>query len=313
MLNIILLLLKIIGIVLAVVLGLVILVILLVLFAPIRYKADLEYYEKPKVNITVTWLLFIRAKILYESELAYYVKIFFFNVVNSKKDNKEKPDKKSGRKQKKAFEEPLEELKEDIKEETREEKEELKEDIREETRKAEEEIKDEYFDNLTEDSREEIKKRSFIDRIRMFFFNLKVKIKSLISIIKGLINKSKEASETVKSKIEAVKDTYQNPANKELVKLIISQLKKLLRIICPKKYKISARLGFEDPAKLGNVLMYISVFYGLTGMNLELEPVFGEDVKEGRIFMRGRIRLISILIIAIKVYSNKQFRKLISK
>ena len=40
----------------------------------------------------------------------------------------------------------------------------------------------------------------------------------------------------------------------------VEQLKTLIKVIRPKKYRINARLGFEDPATMGKVLAYISIF-----------------------------------------------------
>ncbi|MFR2512267.1 MAG: DUF2953 domain-containing protein [Lachnospira eligens] len=59
----------------------------------------------------------------------------------------------------------------------------------------------------------------------------------------------------------------------------MEQLKTLIKVIRPKKYRINARLGFEDPATMGKVLAYISIFYGMSGVDLSLEPVFGENIK----------------------------------
>mgnify|MGYP000332127893 FL=1 len=93
----------------------------------------------------------------------------------------------------------------------------------------------------------------------------------------------------------------------------VEQLKKLIKVIRPKKYRINARLGFEDPATMGKVLTYISIFYGMSGVDLSLEPVFGENIKEGSIFLKGNIRIFSVLVIALRVYRNEQFKKFISR
>ena len=74
-----------------------------------------------------------------------------------------------------------------------------------------------------------------------------------------------------------------------------------------------ARLGFEDPATMGKVLAYISIFYGMSGVDLSLEPVFGENIKEGSIFLKGNIRIFSVLVIVLRVYRNEQFKKFISR
>ena len=93
----------------------------------------------------------------------------------------------------------------------------------------------------------------------------------------------------------------------------MEQLKALIKIIRPKKYRINARVGFEDPATMGKVLAYVSILYGISGVDLSLEPVFGEDVKEGSIFLKGSIQVFPVLVIALRVYRNEQFKKFISR
>ena len=65
------------------------------------------------------------------------------------------------------------------------------------------------------------------------------------------------------------------------------------------------------PAVLGFGI--VSILYGMSGVDLSLEPVFGENVKEGSIFLKGNIRIFSVLVIALRVYRNEQFKKFISR
>ena len=65
------------------------------------------------------------------------------------------------------------------------------------------------------------------------------------------------------------------------------------------------------PAVLGFGI--VSILYGMSGVDLSLEPVFGENVKEGSIFLKGNICIFSVLVIALRVYRNEQFKKFISR
>ena len=113
--------------------------------------------------------------------------------------------------------------------------------------------------------------------------------------------------------IEKAKEFVTDEDNKALFHFFVEQLKTLIKVIRPKKYRINARLGFEDPATMGKVLAYISIFYGMSGVDLSLEPVFGENIKEGSIFLKGNIRIFSVLVIVLRVYRNEQFKKFISR
>ena len=50
--------------------------------------------------------------------------------------------------------------------------------------------------------------------------------------------------------------------NKALFHFFVEQLKTLIKVIRPKKYRINARLGFEDPATMGKgACLYINLLW----------------------------------------------------
>ena len=70
--------------------------------------------------------------------------------------------------------------------------------------------------------------------------------------------------------------------------------------------------GFEDPATTGKVLGATSIFYGIYGDKLELEPDFDKTVLYGKYKFKGRIRMCSLLIVALKLYRNKWIKEFIN-
>jgi hypothetical protein len=80
----------------------------------------------------------------------------------------------------------------------------------------------------------------------------------------------------------------------------------------PRKLKAIVGFGFENPATTGNVLGYASIFYGIYGDNLELEPDFDKQVLYGKYKLKGRIRICSLLMVAWKLYRNKWIREFIT-
>lgn len=88
MLHIILLILKIILLIVLGILGLALLLILLVLFAPIKYKANIKYKDKPKIFAKVSFL-FLSVKVLFDKETNVVNKdICIFGIKLGKKNNK---------------------------------------------------------------------------------------------------------------------------------------------------------------------------------------------------------------------------------
>ena len=104
MFGIILSILKIIGIILLILLALVLFVLCIVLFVPIRYKADGFYKESYKIEARVTWLLHIvTLRVCQSSEEALHVmlKILGLTVYDNTRPKADKKPKPQRRKKKK--------------------------------------------------------------------------------------------------------------------------------------------------------------------------------------------------------------------
>lgn len=173
------------------------------------------------------------------------------------------------------------------------------------------EIKD--SDEKEKPDKKKSKIKNVIDKIAHIYDTIKDRIKKFIKLLKDTYNKVNGAKEKLTNKIEEIKSMVNDTENRELVSLIISQLKRLFKEIKPKKYDINVHFGFEEPDVTGKVLMYIAVFYGLTGLNINIKPEFEEKIFEGDCYLKGRIRVITLLSIALKVYKNKRFKQIINK
>ena len=96
MIQVLLLILKIIGIALAVILGLVLFVVLVVLFVPIRYRARIIYKsEHLEVKGRVTFLCsMLNVTVQYLEKLTYKGRLFGIVFLDSEKEKKPKNEKK---------------------------------------------------------------------------------------------------------------------------------------------------------------------------------------------------------------------------
>ena len=141
------------------------------------------------------------------------------------------------------------------------------------------------------------------------------KKKSIKEKLSDIWNKINDICIKIKN-VKAVKDSFveylKREESKEAIKEIKHILFKTLRHILPRKLKAKLRFGFEDPATTGNVLGAASALYAIYGDKLELEPDFENVVLEGEYKLKGRIRVFTILIAAIKLYFNKWIKKFIA-
>ena len=313
MLHVLLLILKITGIVIACILGLVILVVTAVLFVPVRYKVNADYHDRFKAQAKVSWLGILRLMISYDEELDIKAKAFFITVYNNNDENSKVSEQKKAKKKKEkkpeenifsASDKDVEKLTE------KEEKPQIK--MAEAVNETKEDVQN-VKEAVSEDESGNIQNRSFFNKVKDKCFVIYTKIKEIINLVKDTVKKVSGAADKLKEKVKKAKEFVTDEDNKALFHFFVEQLKKLIKVIRPKKYRINARLGFEDPATMGKVLAYISIFYGMSGVDLSLEPVFGENIKEGSIFLKGNIRIFSVLVIALRVYRNEQFKKFISR
>ena len=313
MLHVLLLILKITGIVIACILGLVILVVTAVLFVPVRYKVNADYHDRFKAQAKVSWLGILRLMISYDEELDIKAKAFFITVYNNNDENSKVSEKKKAKKKKEkkpeenifsASDKDVEKLTE------KEEKPQIK--MAEAVNETKEDVQN-VKEAVSEDESGNIQNRSFFNKVKDKCFVIYTKIKEIIKLIRDTVKKISGAADRLKEKVSKAKEFVTDEDNKALFHFLVEQLKALIKVIKPKKYRINARIGFEDPATMGKVLAYVSILYGMSGVDLSLEPVFGENVKEGSIFLKGNICIFSVLVIALRVYRNEQFKKFISR
>lgn len=288
-----LLILKIIGLILLGILGFLLALILLVLLVPIRYRAEGSYYGEAKAEAAVSWLLhIISCKVVYDGELDVGIRVFGFRAGDKNRGGGHEaeeetapdaappetpaPPESPAKQQKKLEAEILKELEEERQEELRQEREQKK-----------------GAKGVT--SSAPGKKRG--PHLKMPFS------------FQGICDKLKQMGQQKDQAEEFLK----NEENKKTFRLLFKQVKSLLKHILPRKMRGKVKFGFDDPYTTGQVLMYISPFYGLYGKKFQVIPVFEEPVLEGEAWLKGRIRIGIILVVAIRVLLDKNFRTLLKK
>lgn len=152
-----------------------------------------------------------------------------------------------------------------------------------------------------------------VNKIKNVYYKIKAFIRRAIDTVKAALNKSQAAADTIKHKYTEIRNKVTDPENIELVRFLWTQIKAVMNIIKPAKYNVNIRYGFEDSATTGWVAVRLAVLYGLMGMDVSIIPDFDNSIFEGDIYMKGRFNLYSFLIIGVRLYRNKSFRKLINR
>lgn len=326
MLHIILLILKIIGIIIAVILGLAVALLLIVLFVPIRYVIDAGCHDKKlKAYVKVTWIMHIfRGVISYDEELFYSIKALWFNIYSSdaesKKEKRPKKNTENNTKEKNTKNKHIDAIEDKADNEVSKDKQDgvdkagLEEADCIQKKLSLEKSHDEVKESDEKSTIEENGKlHTLVNKIKNMYYKIKAFIRRAIDTVKAALNKSQAAADTIKHKYTEIRNKVTDPENIELVRFLWTQIKAVMNIIKPAKYNINIRYGFEDSATTGWVAVRLAVLYGLMGMDVSIIPDFDNSIFEGDIYMKGRFNLYSFLIIAVRLYRNKSFRKLINR
>lgn len=326
MLHIILLILKIIGIIIAVILGLAVALLLIVLFVPVRYVIDAGCHDKKlKAHVKVTWIMHIfRGVISYDEELFYSIKALWFNIYSSdaesKKEKRPKNNTENNTKEKNTKNKHIDAIEDKTDNAVSKDKQDSVDETGLEEadciqkklslEKSHDEVKDSDEKSTIEENG---KLHTLVNKIKNVYYKIKAFIRRAIDTVKAALNKSQAAADTIKHKYTEIRNKVTDPENIEFVRFLWTQIKAVMNIIKPAKYNVNIRYGFEDSATTGWVAVRLAVLYGLMGMDVSIIPDFDNSIFEGDIYMKGRFNLYSFLIIGVRLYRNKSFRKLINR
>lgn len=314
MLHIVLLILKIIGILLLSILGILLLSIVCILFIPVRYRIELnrEMGEgKPplEVKAKVTWLLhLINILIRYPAEVYVRVRILCFTVFRV-------PQKPRKKKKKPGQETSLSSAAQpDQKEKSTEDK--TQTSGQKITQQAEHIKKPENKKDTSgkEDAAEPDKKLSFKEKIQRILDKIKNifrKIKEFFQNIQYTIEHFCDKIKSVSKQIEYYKEIVTSDAFRQSFQLCKGELISILMSLKPQKFEADLIVGMDDPATTAQILAFWGMLYPMIGQHVNVAGDFEQTRIEGHIFLKGRIKAITFVKAAIRIYFNKDIRKLI--
>lgn len=319
MIHILLLLLKIIGITLLSLLGLLLLIILVVLFVPIRYSLNVEADKSVEARACVSWLLhLLHAKAVYDGTFGIVIRVFGIPVkrIPAPEEKKPKKTKEKQKEKKRARGKKAEQTKDRDDTEAEAGAESGVEKTAGETADAnrtESETKTAAGEvpcsepektavlSETVESEEKLslfqKLVQFVRAVRAFFS----KILYTIQNICGKIEKVKEL-------IGYYSEVLKSDEGQRTFALAKRELGRLLKHIAPTKLRGSLTIGMGDPAATGQIIAIVSMFYPIYGNNVSITADFDEKCIRGSLYLKGRIRIVTLIRIAWRVYFNKDVK-----
>ena len=325
MLQILFLIIKIIGIILAVLLGLALLILLLVLFVPVRYQAyGIRSSRECRAEGRVSWLLRLLCIpfSFQDGELEIKVKLLGFTILDPLKGEEEafrepvqrKTEQSAGKKEGTAGadaekeEETAEEnageadasgsFEASQADETETSARPASEGAGEAAAESEDEASEGRFSRFLREL------RRFLRAVIRFFMKIPRKLKNLKCTFQRFCDKIKR----MVKRYREMKAFALDERTKAAVSLVWKQAGILLGQALPRKIRGRLHFGTEDPALTGQILGAIGIFYPLFMDNVKVEPDFEKPALEGELSLKGRLRIVTVLGIAWRLYRDKNVR-----
>lgn len=342
MLHILWVILKIAGIIILSVILLLLVLLLCILLVPVRYRVSAKKEAEICADVRVSWLFHILYfRYIYENNTqSAIIRIFGIRIDKARelvnkikslftrknKNKKKKPENKGYVKNTKKQQVDVKSKDTDDCTGKQKDKEDKlpnqQEDIEDILKAEDKETEETQETQITEDTNniESIPKRTV-------FYRLKIKLKRIINKLISIIDKIKKLPGNIIAFLKKLKLTFKgicdkikntrefinDEGNRAAFSLIIEQILVILRHIRPQKYKGYIRFGTGDPALTGQLLGIFGVFLPIYKDNIRIIPDFEELVFEGNIFLKGRITVIKLALVALKLYRDKNINRLIKQ
>ena len=270
-------------------LALVLLILLLVLFVPVRYRVGLRTGEEERFSygIHVTWILHaisVRKKLDEDS-----IVIRILGIPVSRMGGSAPAGEKA------ASGEPPDEEEEILPEPAAETKPEPA--VEETTDTGPEEEEPERIPLISES--EETPKKGPISRIREKIDRMKSKIRERIKKFGFLF-----------FRLSSIMDLVKDSSVRNTVKKLLKETVRMVRYVGPKKITGTLEFGTGDPASTGLILGGVSLMRTAHRKGVSITPNFEEKCLVGNCELRGRIRGVYFVRMAIRIWFDKEVRRL---
>ncbi len=305
---------KILGILILAILGLFLFVLLSVLFVPVRYRAEGSLYEYPEGNASVNWFFhLVSLKISSETDEKLDVRILWFHP--GRKHEKEESETFEEISQLEADAAGADQLDRTTKEKNSAESDRTKNEeptankMQPKTEATQKNVADVSAKDTAVTPNPETKASGLFQSCREKLFRLPAALKKRLRVLKKALKKTAKKVRKGKLRWEKILAFLKNEENQETFRLLKKQIFALLRHILPRKAKGKICFGLGDPYLTGQVLTWISPFYGLYARTIQIIPDFTEVRMEGELKVKGHIRLATLLILFLPMIRDKRVRR----
>lgn len=306
MLTVVLTILKWIGIALLVLLGVLLFLLCLILFVPIRYKANGFCKDSYQIHAKATWLLHIISfTVDFKQEQPFRMKlrilgISIYDNLKEKKTKKTKvntlPEIVGASKQERSNAESVEEI-----------------------TKAEKPILQEQNTNIIKDisvseanvdgdmdAEQEAQRLTFMQKQK----KICLKVINIFRNIKYTIRKICDTIKEFKDNITYYVELFKKDSTKVALEACKKRLLRIIKNLKPQKFQVNLHVGMDDPATLGDILGVWGMLYPIHQGHIDICPDFEQTVLEGDFYCKGRITVYIYIWTIMIILFDKDIRRL---
>ena len=306
MLTVVLTILKWIGIALLVLLEVLLFLLCLILFVPIRYKANGFCKDSYQIHAKATWLLHIISfTVDFKQEQPFRMKlrilgISIYDNLKEKKTKKTKvntlPEIVGASKQERSNAESVEEI-----------------------TKAEKPIMQEQNTNIIKDisvseanvdgdmdAEQEAQRLTFMQKQK----KICLKVINIFRNIKYTIRKICDTIKEFKDNITYYVELFKKDSTKVALEACKKRLLRIIKNLKPQKFQVNLHVGMDDPATLGDILGVWGMLYPIHQGHIDICPDFEQTVLEGDFYCKGRITAYIYIWTIMIILFDKDIRRL---
>lgn len=264
------------------------------LFCPAFYKGRAEFGKTLLADGRVCWLLgLIWVSFSYrEGEIISRFRLFGIDIQKAaawfEKRKRLRMVKKAGRKKKQQA------VTEEAEKETEEEEKAIPDEVKPQTESDWQEQED-FWEEEEVKAGESVKKKTAKRKFS------KRKHKKLSRLYRNLKKKFEW--------LEDVKKFWHSENTVGMVCILKDNVLHLWRKLKPKVLRGTIIFGSGDPCTTGQILGAAAIFYAFYGKGIQIIPDFEEARLEGNLFIKGRISLITIIIILLRIFFCKEWSR----
>ncbi len=157
------------------------------------------------------------------------------------------------------------------------------------------------------------KKPGFLDKLRTvpdILRRIFAKIKDIFENIQYTIQNICDKIRSVLDNIVYYRGVIEGETFQRSYALCKKELRAIVKSLKPNKFEAAFVVGTDDPASTGEILAVCGMLYPILGPQVNVVGDFERKRLEGRVFIKGKLRLFTFIRVAVRIYFNKDIRKL---